>query len=228
MPSITQEWKGGGPAPGWRAALREEFGKEYMHNLIAFLDEERTQHTIFPEPKNIFRAFSLTDYDDVNVVILGQDPYHGPNQAHGLSFSVVEGIETPPSLQNIFKEIASDIGCPPPRHGNLERWAKQGVFLLNTVMTVRRGQSNSHQKKGWENFTGAVIDKLSAREKPIVFMLWGRNALAHKVRIDTTRHLILSAPHPSPLSAHTGFFGCRHFSQANQFLKEKGEKEIVW
>lgn len=228
MPSITAEWKSGAPAPAWREILRPEFGKPYMHDLIAFLDAEIAEHRIHPNPANIFRAFSLTDFAAVRVVILGQDPYPTPGHAHGLAFSVEEGVEIPRSLQNIFKEIQSDIGTPPPRGGNLERWSRQGVFLLNTALTVRSGASESHKGRGWEPFTSRAIEALAARPEPLVFMLWGRNARDKAPLIDATRHLVLEAPHPSPLSADRGFFGSRHFSRAKEFLRTHDAAEIVW
>ncbi len=226
--SIAKLWRAGTPAPGWREHLADEFRKPYMRQLIGFLDEERVQFTLFPEPRNIFRAYILTDYPDVRVVILGQDPYHGPGQAHGLCFSVQPGVRLPPSLENIYREIRSDTGEEPLPDGHLEPWARQGVFLLNTVLTVRRGQANSHRGKGWEHFTARTIEALSAREEPIVFLLWGRNAQEHELLIDTSRHLVLKAPHPSPMSAERGFFGCRHFSRANRFLERHGHPPICW
>ncbi|MBI1292340.1 uracil-DNA glycosylase [bacterium] len=226
--SITHEWKAGTPAPGWRTILRDEFALPYMRQLIHFLDADRAQHTIYPEPAHIFRAYTLTDFADVKVVILGQDPYHGARQANGLAFSVFPGVDVPPSLVNIYKEIASDVGRVEVADGNLDNWASQGVFLLNTVLTVRASQANSHRGKGWEQFTGRTIEALGQREDPLVFMLWGRNALSHESRIDASRHLVLKAPHPSPLSAHSGFFGCRHFSKANAFLAEHGKSPIRW
>ncbi len=228
LQSISREWKSGTPAPGWREVLRQEFAQEYMKSLVRFLDEERVHHTIFPEPANIFRAYSMMDYDDVSVVILGQDPYHGPGQANGLCFSVNEGIPLPPSLQNIYKEIESDTGHAPSRSGNLDRWARQGVFLLNTCLTVRRGEANSHRGRGWERFTAKTIEALSAREAPMVFLLWGRNAQEQEALIAESRHLVLKAAHPSPFSADRGFFGCRHFSKANAFLTAHGRKPIEW
>lgn len=228
LQSISREWKSGTPAPGWREVLRQEFAQEYMKSLVRFLDEERVHHTIFPEPANIFRAYSMMDYDDVSVVILGQDPYHGPGQANGLCFSVNEGIPLPPSLQNIYKEIESDTGHAPSRSGNLDRWARQGVFLLNTCLTVRRGEANSHRGRGWERFTAKTIEALSAREAPMVFLLWGRNAQEHEALVAESRHLVLKAAHPSPFSADRGFFGCRHFSKANAFLTAHGRKPIEW
>ncbi len=176
---------------------------------------------------DIFNAFKFCPYEDVKVVILGQDPYHGEGQAHGLAFSVKKGVEIPPSLKNIYKELESDIGFEPPAHGCLESWAKQGVFLLNTSLTVRKGQPLSHHGKGWETFTDHVISLLSQREKPMVFLLWGGNARSKKPLIDRSRHLVLEAPHPSPLSAYAGFFGCKHFSKANDFLAKIGES-VDW
>jgi len=226
--SITQEWRAGTPAPGWREILKGEFREPYMRELIRFLDEDRVKHTLYPAPAHIFRAYTLTDFQDVKVVILGQDPYHGPHQANGLAFSVFPGVPVPPSLQNMYKEIETDIGLVAHEDGNLDHWAQQGVFLLNTVLTVRESQANSHRGKGWEHFTGRTIEALGSRQDPIVFLLWGRNALAHEPRIDASRHLVLKAPHPSPLSAHSGFFGCRHFSKANAFLKQHGKQPITW
>lgn len=229
MASITEEWKSGTPAPGWRELMREEFRKPYMGELIAFLDQERSAgQVLHPDPPKIFRAFTLTDFDHVRVVVLGQDPYPTPGHANGLAFSVNEGVSIPGSLRNIFEEIKNDTGTPPPRTGNLERWARQGVFLLNTSLTVRSGSPNSHKGRGWENFTGRAIEALSARPEPIVFLLWGRNAQTAGERIDTGRHLVLTAAHPSPMAAHSGFFGCRHFSRANQFLHAQGFNPIEW
>ena len=228
MPSITQEWKAGAPAPQWRELLRPEFSQPYMRDLIRFLDDERARYEILPPAPSIFRAFTMADFDAVRVVILGQDPYPTPGHANGLAFSVSEGVEIPRSLQNIFREIASDIGTPPPRSGSLELWAAQGVFLLNSALTVRAGQSNSHQGRGWEKLTGRAIEALAARETPLVFMLWGSNARKLGAGIDRARHLVLEAPHPSPLSADRGFFGCRHFSRANEFLAARGFSPIIW
>ncbi len=228
MPSIAQLWRAEKPAPGWREHLAGEFRQPYMRQLIQFLDADRLQHTLFPEPRNIFRAYVLTDYPAVRVVILGQDPYHGPGQAHGLCFSVKPQVRLPPSLENIYREIRSDTGEEPLADGHLEPWARQGVFLLNTVLTVRRGQANSHRGKGWEPFTARTVEVLSARAEPIVFLLWGRNAQEHERLIDTSRHLVLKAPHPSPMSADRGFFGCRHFSRANRFLERHGHPPIHW
>lgn len=211
----------------WDALLKEEFESEYYLRLRAFLKEEylHSGHRIFPEMGNIFNALKHTDYDDVKVVIIGQDPYHGYGQAHGLCFSVQKGVAVPPSLVNIYKEIESDLGITPPSHGCLTEWADRGVLLLNAVLTVREGQAGSHRGRGWEQFTDHVIELLSKREKPMVFMLWGNYAKAKASLIDGNRHKILTAAHPSPLSAWNGFFGCRHFSAANVFL---GEEAIDW
>lgn len=211
----------------WDALLAEEFAKEYYQNLRAFLKVEYRTQTIYPNMYDIFNALKMTAYEDVKVVIVGQDPYINAGEAHGLSFSVQVGIKTPPSLANIFKEITEDVGTPKPENGFLERWARQGVLLLNNVLTVRAGRSRSHAGKGWEQFTDAVMGKLDQREKPIVFLLWGRDAQT-KGRIITARqHLILQAPHPSPL-ARGGFFGCKHFSKTNAFLKQHNIEEIQW
>jgi uracil-DNA glycosylase len=228
MPSITQEWKSGRPAPGWREILRAEFEQPYMRDLIRFLDDDRRHYRILPDPPNIFRAFCLTDYNDVRVVILGQDPYPTPGHANGLAFSVNEGVELPRSLQNIYKEIQSDLGRPPRRSGCLDLWAEQGVFLLNASLTVRAGDSNSHRNKGWERLTDRAIAALNERETPMVFILWGRNAQEKEALIDGRRHLILKSVHPSPMSADRGFFGCRHFSKANAFLEKHGMKPVEW
>lgn len=199
----------------------------YYKDLRTFLASEYRTQTVYPPMDDIFNAFKLCAYEDVKVVILGQDPYHGPGQAHGLAFSVKKGVEVPPSLKNIYKELSSDIDFVPPEHGFLESWARHGVFLMNATLTVRRGQPLSHRGKGWETFTDHVISLLSAREKPMVFLLWGSNARSKRSLIDASRHLVLEAPHPSPLSAFAGFFGCRHFSKANAFLKAHGE-EMDW
>lgn len=215
--------------PGWRAALRQEFEKPYMAELKRFLVGEREQgKRIFPAGANWFRALDLTPLDQVRVVILGQDPYHGPGQAHGLCFSVPDGVQLPPSLVNIFKELQSDIGVRPARHGFLEHWARQGVLLLNSVLTVEMGRAASHRERGWERFTDAVIRIVNEKPEPVVFMLWGSYAQKKADFVDTSRHLVLKAPHPSPLSAHSGFFGCRHFSKANAFLESRGLKPIDW
>lgn len=211
----------------WDEILANEFEKDYYQKLRAFLIEEYRTTTIFPSKHDIFNALRLTPYHQVKVVILGQDPYHGPNQAHGLSFSVKEGVRKPPSLVNIFKELEADLGIKPPGHGNLEQWAQQGVLLLNTVLTVRQAEANSHKGKGWEIFTDGIIEQLNRREQPMVFVLWGGNAKTKKALITNPNHLVLTSAHPSPLSAHNGFFGCRHFSQANQFLAQYGD-EISW
>ncbi len=212
----------------WKAVLREEFDKEYFARIAAFLHQEKREgKTIYPPGPLIFNAFQLTPFDRVKVVILGQDPYHGPGQAHGLSFSVQDGVALPPSLQNIYKEIAADIGCIPPPSGNLERWARQGVFLLYSVLTVRAGSPTSHSGIGWQTFTDAVIKTISDRKEYVVFMLWGNYARSKKPLIDSSKHLILEAAHPSPL-ARGAFFGCRHFSKANNFLIASGQEPIRW
>ena len=212
----------------WKAVLREEFDKEYFARIAAFLHQEKREgKTIYPPGPLIFNAFQLTPFDKVKVVILGQDPYHGPGQAHGLSFSVQDGVALPPSLQNIYKEIAADTGCIPPPSGNLERWARQGVFLLNSVLTVRAGTPTSHSGIGWQTFTDAVIKTISDHKECVVFMLWGNYARSKKALIDSSRHLILEAAHPSPL-ARGAFFGCRHFSKANNFLIATGQSPIEW
>ncbi|MGB6779821.1 MAG: uracil-DNA glycosylase [Planococcus citreus] len=210
----------------WQEILGEEFGKSYYKELREFLKEEYAKETIYPVMENIWNAFEHTAYEDVKAVILGQDPYHGPNQAHGLSFSVQPGIAHPPSLRNIFKELEDDIGCEKPVDGTLTKWSDQGVLMLNTVLTVRQGQAHSHQKKGWEQFTDEVIRKLSEREAPVIFILWGKPAQTKKRLIDTERHDIIEAPHPSPLSAHRGFFGSKPFSKVNKLLQSRGEAPI--
>ena len=212
----------------WDAILAGEFEKDYYKKLRDFLKEEYGARRIYPSMYDIFNALKHTAYSDVKVVILGQDPYHGPGQAHGMCFSVQKGVKVPPSLVNIFKEQKEDVGITIPSHGFLESWADQGVLLMNTVLTVREGQPNSHKGKGWETFTDEVIRKLNERETPMVFLLWGANAKSKSQLITNDRHLILTAAHPSPLSAHNGFFGCRHFSRANLFLKEQGLTEINW
>jgi len=214
----------------WKEALKEEFEKEYFKSLTDFVKQEYLSgKTIYPEPKNIFRAFDLCPFDKVKVVILGQDPYHGPKQANGLCFSVHNGISFPPSLQNIFKEMVADLNLQaPPSVGDLDNWARQGVFLLNATLTVRASQAGSHQKKGWEEFTDATIKKLSEARSNLVFILWGRYAQAKESLIDPNKHLILKAAHPSPLSAHNGFFGSKPFSKSNEYLNANGLKEINW
>lgn len=213
----------------WDELLKEEFEKDYYQNLRQFLLTEYKTQTIYPNMYNIFNALKYTSYNDVKVVIIGQDPYHGPNQAHGLSFSVQKGVKVPPSLVNIFKEIKDDIGTDNlGKHGELTKWAENGVLLLNAVLTVRGGQANSHKGKGWEQFTDSVIKLLNKRDKPVVFMLWGANAKAKAMYITNPNHLVLTSAHPSPLSAFNGFFGCKHFSKANEFLKNNNMTEIDW
>ncbi len=212
----------------WKDLLQEEFNKPYFEELTNLVREEYKSKKVFPPPKNIFKAFDLCPLDKVKVVILGQDPYHGPGQAHGLCFSVNKGIPTPPSLVNIYKEIESDIGTKRPDHGNLEHWAQQGVFLLNATLTVIAHMAGSHQKKGWETFTDEVIRLISEKKEHVVFMLWGAYAGNKAWMIDETKHLVLKSPHPSPLSAHRGFFGSKHFSKANEYLKSHNLPEIDW
>ncbi|MCH7396589.1 uracil-DNA glycosylase [Belliella sp. DSM 107340] len=212
----------------WKSVLKKEFEKPYFEELINFVKNEYANHEIFPKGGEIFNAFAHCPFDKVKVVILGQDPYHGPGQAHGLSFSVREGVPFPPSLLNIFKEINKDLDQSMPSNGNLTRWADQGVLLLNATLTVRAHEAGSHQKKGWEDFTDAVIKEIAAQKSNVVFMLWGAYAQKKASFIDETNHLKLHAPHPSPLSAHRGFLGCGHFSKTNQYLKEKGLEEIKW
>lgn len=213
----------------WLPALKEEFGKEYYKNLFTFVKEEYSTHVIYPPSDDIFNALHLTPLSEVKVLILGQDPYHNEHQAHGLSFSVLpEQKDIPPSLQNIYKELQDDLGCKIPNNGYLKKWADQGVLLLNTVLTVRAHQANSHQGKGWENFTDAIIQKVNEQDRPIVYMLWGRPAQSKIKMLNNPKHLILTAPHPSPLSAYRGFFGCKHFSQANDFLVKNGVEPIDW
>lgn len=211
----------------WAELLKAEFGKPYFKDLQNFLEGEYSRYDIYPKMENIFNALNFVKYEDVKVVIIGQDPYHEPNQAHGLAFSVQDGVPLPPSLQNIYKEIEDDLGITCEKSGDLSRWAKQGVLLLNTSLTVRRGQANSHRGKGWETFTNEIIKLLSKREKPLVFILWGSNAQSFAPEI-APQHLILKAPHPSPLSAYRGFFGCKHFSKTNNFLIEHGQTPIDW
>ncbi|KFG90644.1 Uracil-DNA glycosylase [Sphingobium herbicidovorans NBRC 16415] len=213
----------------WRAPLRPEFDRPYMQTLKQFLAEEKAAgKRIFPKGGEYFRALDLTPLEQVRVVILGQDPYHGEGQAHGLCFSVRPGVRTPPSLVNIYKELKSDLGLTPPRHGFLEHWAQQGVLLLNSVLTVEMGRAASHQKRGWEQFTDAIIRVVNSRADPAVFLLWGAYAQRKAAFVDQDRHLVLKAAHPSPLSAHNGFLGCRHFSQANAFLEAKGRGAVDW
>lgn len=212
---------------GWYSLLKEEFDKEYFSNLRDFLVSEEMSHRIFPPNKRIFSAFNLTPLNDCKVVIIGQDPYHGEGQANGLCFSVSDGIKSPPSLVNIFKEIQSELGTPVPKTGNLEPWAKQGVLLLNAILTVREASPGSHQGKGWEIFTNCVIRKLSENKSNLVFLLWGNYAKAKKELVDTKKHLVLEAPHPSPL-ARGGFFGCNHFIKTNEYLQANGLNPINW
>lgn len=212
----------------WKEQLEEEFEKEYFQNLRAFVCHEYATKKIFPQARNIFKAFNTTPFADVKVVIIGQDPYHGNGQANGLSFSVNEGIALPPSLRNIFKEIASDLNTKPPISGDLTRWARQGVLLLNSTLTVVSGLPNSHQTAGWDKFTDAAIEKISDNKESVVFLLWGAFAQKKECLIDVSKHLILKAAHPSPFSAHRGFFGCRHFSKTNEYLRNKNLKEIEW
>lgn len=213
---------------GWKSVLMDQFQSPYFRTLKDFLVEEKKKHTLYPPGRLIFNAFQRTPFDQVKVVILGQDPYHGKGQAHGLCFSVPPGIPQPPSLINIFKELYSDLGIPTPEHGNLEKWADQGVLLINATLTVRDGQAGSHQKRGWETFTNRVIELVSQEKSEVVFLLWGRFAQAKESLIDGTRHLILKAAHPSPLSAYHGFFGCRHFSLTNEYLEMQGKGGIDW
>ena len=212
----------------WDQVLAGEFEKDYYLELRKFLKEEYFTRTIYPSMYDIFNALKHTAYKDVKVVILGQDPYHGPNQAHGMCFSVKKGVAVPPSLVNIYKELKEDVGFEIPNHGFLESWADQGVLLMNTVLTVRGGQANSHKGKGWEIFTDQVIRHLNDREQPMVFLLWGAHAKSKRQLITNPNHMILTAAHPSPLSAYNGFYGCRHFSRTNLFLEEQGMKPIDW
>lgn len=215
-------------APSWQPVLADEFAKPYFQRLIAFVKGEYATATVYPPGPQIFHAFDAAPFEEVRVVILGQDPYHGKGQAHGLAFSVREDQRTPPSLQNIFKELKADLGVPPAPNGNLDRWAEQGVLLLNATLTVRAGEPGSHQKKGWEEFTDAVIRKVSEGRPHVVFILWGSYAQKKAELIDARKHLILKAVHPSPMAADRGFFGSKPFSQANAWLESKSEKPIVW
>ncbi len=212
----------------WDSLLKEEFEKEYYINLRTTLAKEYKTYTIYPDMYDIFNAFRYTSYSDVKVVIIGQDPYHGEGQAHGLCFSVKKGVPQPPSLKNIFKEIKDELNIEPPSHGELTDWAKQGVLLLNATLTVREGQANSHKDIGWEIFTDKVIELLNKREKPIVFMLWGANARKKARVVTNSVHKILSCAHPSPLSAYNGFFGCDHFKKCNEFLEQIGQEPVNW
>lgn len=214
--------------PSWKEVLKDEFEQDYFKELAEKVRQAYLSKTVYPPPKQIFNAFALCPFDKVKVVILGQDPYHGAGQAHGLCFSVPDGIQTPPSLVNIYKEIRTDLGIDVPPSGNLERWAKQGVLLLNATLTVYAGAANSHQNWGWQIFTDAAIKKISDEKAHVVFMLWGAYAKSKASLIDFEKHHILKAAHPSPLSAHNGFFGCKHFSQTNEYLKQTGQTPIEW
>ncbi|MCF0200640.1 MAG: uracil-DNA glycosylase [Bacteroidales bacterium] len=212
----------------WYRVLREQFEAPYFSELKSFLVTEKQHYAVYPPGNLIFNAFNLTPFEKVKVVILGQDPYHGPGQAHGLSFSVPDGVQFPPSLLNIFKELRDDLGIPMAQSGNLEKWAREGVLLLNASLTVRAGQAASHARHGWETFTDAAIRSLSREREHLVFILWGNYAIAKEALIDTTRHLVLKSVHPSPLSASRGFFGCHHFSKTNQYLTENNIEPIDW
>lgn len=212
----------------WVEAVGGEFHKPYYKELYEFVREEYNTKTVYPPADDIFNALHLTPLKDVKVLVLGQDPYHNVNQAHGLSFSVRPGQKVPPSLQNIYRELHDDLGCYIPNNGYLEKWAKQGVLMLNTVLTVQAHKPNSHQGKGWEKFTDAIIEAVNEQDRPIVYLLWGRPAQRKVPMLNNPKHLILTAPHPSPYSADRGFFGCRHFSQANEFLKANGAEPIDW
>ncbi len=215
-------------ASDWKELLREEFDKPYFEKLVQFVREEYATHRIYPRGSNIFRAFDKCPFEQLKVVIIGQDPYHGPGQANGLCFSVGDGVPFPPSLRNIFQEVASDIGTPIPASGNLDRWAEQGVLLLNAVLTVREHEAASHAGRGWEQFTDAVVRAIATRKEGIVYLLWGSYAQRKGAMADPTRNCILKAVHPSPLSAYRGFLGCRHFSQANAYLINTGQTPINW
>ena len=212
----------------WQIILGDEFQSDYFASLKSFLVEEKSKYVVFPPGKDIFSAFNHTPFDNVKVVIIGQDPYHGEGQAHGLCFSVPDGIRKPPSLVNIFKEIKDDLGYEIPESGNLEKWASQGVLLINATLTVRANTAGSHQKRGWEQFTDAVIKKLSSEKSGLVFLLWGNFAIAKSELIDPIKHHILTSVHPSPFSVYRGFFGCKHFSKTNDILKSIGKNEIDW
>lgn len=212
----------------WNEILEDEFAKGYFMNLLEFVDAEYEKYTVYPPKELIFAAFEITHFDDVKVVILGQDPYHGPNQADGLCFSVMEGVKKPPSLVNVFKELNDDLGVPIPKSGNLMRWAEQGVLMLNSTLTVREGEPGKHQNRGWEKFTDAVIQKLSDHKDNLVFILWGSYAQKKGRIIDASRHKVLKAVHPSPRSVYRGFYGSKPFSKTNIFLKSIGEKPIEW
>ncbi|KGX91954.1 uracil-DNA glycosylase [Pontibacillus halophilus JSM 076056 = DSM 19796] len=215
-------------AQDWKRILSHQFEQPYYIELREFLKKEYEQETVYPNMHDIYNALYYTSFEQTKVVILGQDPYHGPDQAHGFSFSVKPGVKLPPSLRNMYKELQSDIGVESPNHGYLLSWAKQGVLLLNTVLTVRKGQAHSHKRQGWEMFTDEVIASLNDREEPTVFLLWGKPAQSKRNLIDETKHYVLTAPHPSPLSAHRGFFGSRHFSKTNEILEATGQSPIEW
>ncbi len=212
----------------WLAVLGSEFTKPYMQELREFLRQEMSAHRVYPSGSEMFNAFNYTKFEEVKVVILGQDPYHGEGQAHGLCFSVPRGQKPPPSLVNIFKELKQSLGLELPKHGCLEAWARQGVFLLNSVLSVRASEANSHAGRGWEGFTTRAIEELNAQRNALVFLLWGSSARSKAALIDSSRHLVLEAPHPSPLSAHRGFLGCGHFAKANKYLIEQGKEPIDW
>lgn len=212
----------------WKNVLHDEFSKDYYRLLSDRVNDLYKNNQIYPPADKVFEAFSLCPFSTLKIVVLGQDPYHGQNQAHGLAFSVAETLRIPPSLKNIYKEIHSDLGLPIPDRGNLDQWSKQGVLLLNSILTVEADQPGSHRHLGWEKFTDSVISAISKNKENVVFMLWGKFAESKKSLIDSSKHLILAAPHPSPFSAHTGFFGCRHFGKANQYLNKHGLKEIDW
>ena len=212
----------------WKNVLQEEFNKSYFYSLKSFLMKEEKNYVVFPSNKNIFNAYNTTKFEDVKVVIIGQDPYHGENQAHGLAFSVLDGNKIPPSLVNIFKELHADIGCDIPQSGELLKWAKQGVFLINAVLSVRAHSAGSHRNRGWEIFTDATIKVINNELNNVVFILWGKPAQMKERLIDESKHLVLKAPHPSPLSSYRGFFGSKPFSQTNEYLKVHGKKEIDW
>ncbi len=212
----------------WDEILADEFKKDYYLNLREFLKQEYGRYTVYPPMNDIFNSLRYADYDNIKVVIIGQDPYHEPNQAHGLAFSVKKGCPIPPSLKNIYAELEADLGIPPCPHGELTEWAKQGVLLLNNALTVRRGQANSHRGKGWEYLTDRIIRCVNEKSDPVVYLLWGANAREKTKIINNPRHLILTAAHPSPLSAYNGFFGCRHFSKTNKFLEDNGIEPVDW
>lgn len=213
---------------GWKNILEDEFNSSYFEELKEFLVEEKSLYSIYPPGREIFNAFNHTPFEKLKVVILGQDPYHGEGQAHGLCFSVPPDVKPPPSLVNIFKELQSDLDIPIPKHGNLIKWAGQGVLLINATLTVRASQAGSHQKKGWEKFTDSVIQKISENKTGVIFLLWGRYAQAKETLIDSAKHFILKAAHPSPFSAYNGFFGCKHFSKTNELLKKQNQAPVDW